>query len=127
MSSLLTKPLRYIIVATNTLRGRQAIFTGCDWHTSTCHLKEYTIPTVCGRPHRSGHIGDEEIPGQEHEMSLGRRVAAFLRRGAGLPPPVIDDGLGHPHGNQARGHMVAWPQKHRLLQQGTRVVPETLG
>src|SRR5262249_53691093 len=34
MSSLLTKPLRYIIVATSSLRGRQGIFTGCDWQTS---------------------------------------------------------------------------------------------
>ena len=58
-------------------------------------------------------------------MGLGRRVAAFLGDGVGLPPPFIDDGLGHPHGNQARGHVVARPKEHRLLQQGTRVVPET--
>ena len=60
-------------------------------------------------------------------MGLGRRVAALLRHGVGLPAPFIDDGLGHAHGYQARRNAVAGPEHDPLLQQGTRVVPETPG
>ena len=48
-------------------------------------------------------------------MGLGWRVAALLGNGVSLPPPLIDDGLGHAHGNQARGHAVARPKDYRLL------------
>ena len=55
-------------------------------------------------------------------MSLRRRIAALLRDGVRVPPPFIDDRLGHPHGNQAGRNVVACPEHDGLFQQRAGVL-----
>lgn len=51
-------------------------------------------------------------------MSLGRSVAAFLRRGARFAPPFIDDRLRDPGRNEPHGQPFACPQVHQVLDEG---------
>ena len=64
----------------------------------------------CCLPYRGRDIGNKEIPGQQGEMGLRRRVAFFLRVLPGYPSAFIDDRLGDTRRNQTSSYTLLLPQ-----------------
>jgi hypothetical protein len=60
-------------------------------------------------------------------MGLGRRVAPLACGFPRLSTPFIDDGLGHAHGTEAHGDVLAGAQLQGGLQQRPRCRLEYLG
>ena len=85
--------------------------------SSICQRRGYTLTTVAVCPYRGRHIGNKEIPGQQRQVGLGRRIAFFLRVLPGDSPACIDDRLGHTHGNETRGDALCCPDEDGFLEE----------
>jgi len=64
----------------------------------------------CGR-----HSGDKEVPGQEGQGGLRRRVTFFSRLLPGFAPAFVHDRLGDTRHNQPSRHTLLFPQDNRAL------------
>jgi hypothetical protein len=70
-----------------------------------------------GLPNRLGHIGDQEMPGQQRQMRGGRWVAFFLGVFPGHTPPCIHHLFWDTRGNQASRHLRFGSDQEGLLQE----------
>jgi hypothetical protein len=72
-------------------------------------------------PDGTRHISDKEVPGQQGQVGVGRRVAFFPGILSGLPTAFIDHRLWDPGGDEPRRYPFLRSKEDRFLQERPRL------